>query len=281
MHTIITFTTSDFCDAGLALLKTWRLAADQLIVYGLGFLRKQIKEFTRQGVVFRKIYLPDFKDNIMYYKFVIIRDYLLEQENNHDFTTYLDYDTMVSRDWRHIFNDKFDVGVTVRPNARSKILNTNGGVIFIQNGVKALQFFSWATQFIYDSANSRKLTLISGEDINEHILSDLDEYYEIAEQCKVNICQLRWWCDQLFTSALCEKIYKKHGKDALVDYKIYKMLDYAIGLFNCPIYNDTSEFTLEDIHDPEYLSARYVIHFKGRRKKRVYKFFLEELKNVD
>lgn len=267
-HTIITFATGDFYDSGLYLLKTWKKAADKLVVFAYEYRKKQGTRTRKHGAEIINVTAPDFREKIMLYKFVLIRNYLksrLENGGAGEYISYLDYDTMVSKSWAHIYKSAFDVGFTVRPNARSRILNTNGGVIFIHCNKKSLEFFEWAVNFIEKSATGIRQP-------------GLDQYYDIASLCKVDITKVRWWCDQLFTSAVCQHIYGTHGKDPLEDYKIFPFNQYSVGLFNCPIYNDTSEFTLENIKDPKYMDTRYIIHFKGRRKNRVYKPLLAELR---
>lgn len=267
-HSLITLSTGNFFESGLALLKTWRRSgADRLVVYGYHFDNKLKGHIRRQyKAKFTRLSISDFVSKIMFYKFVIIRDHLVKNLGIDRYVTYVDFDTMIVQSLKSIYKKcGFDVGFTVRPNARSPVLNTNGGVMFIKCNQKSIDFFNWAIEFITKSSE--------GE-----ILEGLPEYYSIAERCHVNIRNLRWWCDQLFTSAVCENIYKNQGKPTLEDRAIYSFGQYKIGMFNCPIYNDTGEFTLENIHDPEYLKNRYVIHFKGRRKKRVYVFFLPELR---
>lgn len=264
MHTIITLATGDFFESGLALLSSWKSAADRLIVYGHEFGKKH-KSYVRQcGASFKNISNPDFRGKIMFYKFITMSAHIKRFMNVDDYVSYLDFDTMVVKNWNHVYQQDFDIGFTVRPFARSPVLNTNGGVIFCKCNQKCLDFLYWATDFIQQSATGR-------------IMPNLDPYYTIADRSRIDLSKLRWWVDQLLTSSVVQCIYNTHGKPTVDNFDIRDYLGYKIGMFNCPIYNDTSEFTIENIHDPEYLKNRYIIHFKGRRKNRVYKFLLPEI----
>lgn len=309
-HHIVTIATGDFFDQGLGLLNTWRISgADKLYVYGLGFTTEQIEKFKRFGAIYVNVtdvykYF-NFEEAIMYYKMAMIRNHLKQFKA---ITSYIDYDTMISQSWNHIYEEDFDVGLTVRENPRAKntlqsaILDTNGGVIFSKPSDNGIRFFNWSIETILHHAQmiirrrghkAEGLTKIAFTEIRENgLLSKnrvipivsgplLDNYSTIGKANKVNLAKIRWWCDQLFCSCVINKIYEKYKERIpVLDHRIEKIFNFKIGMFNCPIYNDTSEFSLENINDSEYMKTRYIIHFKGSRKKRVYNYMLEDLKKL-
>lgn len=274
-HLILTMATPNCYYDGWMLLNTWTRAASAMVLMGRGFNSKLRRSVEKFGVSYHEVSYQDFENRIMLYKLYLIRDMIDEclRTGKYDYISYLDYDTMVVQPWSQIYNLGFDLGITVRPMPREKIFNSNGGVIFVKVSEKMLRLFQYSIELIEIVARAKK-SMHGIKGLYCSLVRQLPQYRTVAKLSHVDLTNMRWWLDQLFLSAVCELFYEIHGDEIVSDYRIGDALGCSIGLFNCPKYNDTSEFTLENIKDKAYLRERYIIHFKGKRRTRVYRYML-------
>ena len=277
MHSVITIATDNVLYEGIALLNSWtKSSANELCIYDFNCSqdkKEYIISFSTKSI---NITYADFMQKMMFYKMVLIRDFLVN--NKHiDRITYLDLDTMVVKNWDHIWEMDFDFAMTIRPGIRP-CLNANAGVLFFKNNTNSINFLNWCINCMQSAAsyNHNK----DGRIRKVFVSDTLFDFYIGCMQRNGIKClrSLFWWCDQTFLSAICEECYKTMHK------RIYettaKVFGYKVGLLPCPIYNDTSAFTFSNLNDEDYLKNRFIIHFKGKRKKRVYPFVADNIYNA-
>lgn len=253
---IMTITDGIFFRQGLLLLQTWAKAASELHVFGYDLNHMQIRIVKDHGAIFHEIKFEDYRERMMFYKIVLIRDMLRQMKKG--WLTYIDFDTMVSKPWNQAcFTHDYDIGITIRPqNKRSPNLHVNAGVMFLRASKKSKAFFTWYTNVMEAYARG------------ETPSPDFPLYKELCTTERTSTSNLGWWCDQTFLSAIVEEYYRRDGMFEFGDIpRIFEFAGYKIALFPCPQFNDTSEFTLEDLKSRDYRRTRHIIHFKGKRKK--------------
>ncbi len=153
MHYLLSLATDNVFYRGLVLLNTWKNSkADGFFIYDFNCSEEKKKLMALWGAQSKPIPYDDFAEKSMFYKMVLIRDFL--KETTCDYVTYLDFDTQVIKDWNHLWKKDCDFYMTIRPKARSAILNVNAGVIYLRNCEKTIQFFDWFFKRITIRRNS-------------------------------------------------------------------------------------------------------------------------------
>ena len=267
MHYLLSLATDNVFYRGIVLLNSWKNSkADDFFIYDLDCSEEKKVLMKKWGAQSKPIPYNDFSEKAMFYKMVLIRDLL--KETKCDYVTYVDLDTQIIKNWDHLWKKDFNLYMTIRPKARSAILNVNAGVMYLKNCEKTIQFFDWCIEIM------TKLSELKSEESEDDIM----QFCLIeARNNKINPHKLSWWCDQLFLSAICDNIRKNSNPDNSEG--IFDAYGYQVGLLHCPMYNDVSEFTPDQVVDKKYLKDKYVLHYKGKRKKRVYPFIADMLRN--
>ena len=177
--------------------------------------------------------------------------------------TFIDFDTLFLKDWGHIFEKDFDIGVTARNEyIKNNILRAyaNGGVIFGKQ-----------TQGTRDACSYALKVMESGRD------KDLPEYDKIFKTLEEGRPAhkthkretLRWWVDQVFLSALILKYFRFNKKGSIKDMVFYNTFGMKVGIFSCTKYNKLDP-------EPKHIESlikkgnTYILHLKtkGRDKLR-------------
>lgn len=268
-HAIVTIITGNIYPQGYAFFNSFDKVDADVYVYQTGCTPEMIGQMKAAGARVIDIPYEDWAWKMMFYKIALIKLFM-ETYRQYRYVTYMDIDTMVVRDWTNVYKHDFDIGMTARTNARSMNLAINAGVLFFKKSKATLEFLDWALSAIQAYSTS---------EVDEYIPefrheSLYNNYRKIGE--KQNLKKLVWWVDQVFLACVAEELMKNKGRE-FVKHLIGPAYGYKIGLFNCPRYNDTTAFTIGDLHDKKYMKDRFIIHFKGKRKNRVYPDVVREL----
>jgi hypothetical protein len=229
----------------------------EFVVYGPNLSDTQIAKLKKHDMEYKSIHKDLFNSRMQSLKF----QFLLESQAT--FTTYLDWDTFIVKDWEYdVFHTKkFNLGVTVRNEMiEDKCLRalTNGGVIFLQNV---------DNQQIINSINLLHCmheTIMHGK---SGLFPEYDEIWktlEIGRRPEKTHYRIdhRWWCDQVILSSLVLYYIRKYKVSKIPNYLNYEHGKAVIGMFNCSKYNCINAH-------PSYSDGSYYIgHLKkaGRVK---------------
>jgi hypothetical protein len=167
------------------------------------------------------------------YERMRVQELYLEQRSPDVYTVFMDSDVVVNRDPAPIFGANFDVGLTWRPEFIDAPFN--GGMIFVNAGEGGLAFFRQA-RACYDAlADSPAVAPLYGKPLRG------------------------WWGDQ-FALALVAgyKEYFQRRTEGVTAGGV------NVRYFPCADYNFTLEGNVN--YTPQFLAAKYFVHFKGNRK---------------
>jgi len=268
MNKIITISDSSYFKYGSPLLMTKKLVNGEYIIYTSGLNRKQEKILNKNNFTIKYVNKEDFDNKMQFLKFDFIKNNI---DNNKECkgVTLVDFDTFFVKDWSSVYNDDFDIGLTVR-NGRIKRKTlraiNNGGVIFTKNtdGGRSICEFALETM----KAGGHKL------------LPEYDEVFKTfepgsgyPEDRAWSRTNLRWWVDQVFMSALACHHLKKTKFKTIKDKEFFDFHGYKIGLFNCDIYNrlDPNPRDIPDIYNKK---EAYIMHMKSKGRDEVSKLKL-------
>jgi hypothetical protein len=244
MNVVITMSDSSYFEYGELFIKTRNRVNAKFILYGPDLIIDQQKIVNENDIEYRKIEQHIFDTKMQFLKFQMLVDNMIDGV---DGLSFVDFDTFFMKDWKHIFKQQFDLGVTVRNDyVREKLLRgyANGGVIFAKNSLSSKRICEYALD-----------VMTHGGDC------DLPEYDQIFKTLEENRPAhkthtrdtLRWWVDQVFLSSLV----LKHGHKTINDSVHYSFNDMNIGLFSCDKYN----YLGNQIHPN--LNA-YIVHLKNK-----------------
>lgn len=232
MRKIISYTDKDYFQYGKLFIKTRRSIDCEFIVYGAGLDVSQIKTLELNNIIHKPIDVKIFQEKMQFLKFSLLFD---ENDNSGDGISFLDFDTFFLKDWGYIFNQEFDLGITVRNNFKDKVdmarAFSNGGVIHSKQTEKGKLICQYAINTMNNGGDER---LPEYNDAFMQIESATSKRPKDKTWEREN---LRWWCDQMFLSAFVWRYYKKNGHKNIKNSIVFEDLGYRIGLYNCDIYN--------------------------------------------
>lgn len=259
MRKVISYTDSKYFQYGKLFIQTRQVVNSQFVIYGAGLNDEQIKTLEDNNMVHKPIDEDIFQSQMQFLKFKLLVD---ENDGSGDGISFLDFDTFFLKDWGHIFDKEFDLGITVRNGFKDRVAQarafSNGGVIHSRQHKRGNKICQYAID-----------TMKNGGDKS---LPEYDDAFKQIESATSNRPKnktwerknLRWWCDQMFLSAFVWRYYKRNGHKNIKNHVIFDDLDYRIGLYNCDLYNrlDANPSDLKKVlsNDKEV----YVMHLKNK-----------------
>ena len=231
MFKVITMSDSNYFGAGKLLLETRKRVNADFVLYGPDLNDKQINILKKYNIDYIEIDPYLYKTQMQFLKFSFITDQMmLDSTNKYKGFSFVDFDTFFINDWSHVFDYDFDFGVTVRNDrVEQRLLRayTNGGVMFAKHSS-------------FDLISFAKKVILKGRS------DDLPEYDKIWKTLEIGRPEykthyrttLRWWCDQVFLSALVLNYFEKYGYcKAGLNPVIFNFNKTKIAMFGCKYYN--------------------------------------------
>ena len=216
---------SNYFQYGQKLLETRNGVNADFFCYMPDATPEQIETLRAYGINHKKVNCDTFKNEMQLLKFVVVKD---SMSLCGKLITYVDFDTYFVKDWGHIKNIDFDIGITIRNEfiQTKKVLRAyaNGGVFFIKDKKISLDFLNEA------------IKIIRNPNIGKSIIPEYDTIWEELEnpqkpQNKRHYrTDLRWWVDQVYLSAAVKNKIENPDSDFQKRYKIE--------LFDCKNYNN-------------------------------------------
>jgi hypothetical protein len=194
-------TDSKYFKFGQMFLDTMERVNADFYVYGPDLQDGEIEVIDSRGGKYVKMDKTDFDEKMQLMKFNLILENIDEDD-----CVFCDFDTFFISDFSHVFDLKFDIGITVRQDmidAGCSRAYANGGVFFAPKDSLA-----------------KGLLKAAVDGIELGYVYELPEYDEIwhtlecgrkPEKTHKRTC-LRWWVDQVFLSALVKRVIGKRGK---------------------------------------------------------------------
>ena len=232
MFRAITMSDSNYFPAGQWFLRTRERVKASFVLYGPDLTDDQIYIIQKRNIEYKTVDPVLYKTQMQFLKFSFLAEQIKNDENKkYSGFTFLDNDTFFVNDWSHVFDYDFDFGITVRNdmvNAKCLRAYANGGVMFVKHN--ALDLFSYANYVI-----------LAGKD--NVFFPEYDTIWNTLETGRPKHkthyrTTLRWWCDQVFLSAIVLNYFNKNRyhkvglKPVFFDFNGFK-----IGLFGCDYYN--------------------------------------------
>ena len=120
------------------------------VLYGPDLTVSQIAILNANEIEYIAVSNDIYQTQMQFLKFKFISDQMMDDvDAQYNGFTFTDFDTFFIRDWSHIFNYNFDLGITIRNSmVKQRCLRayTNGGVIFAK--YDALNFLRFAEAVI-------------------------------------------------------------------------------------------------------------------------------------
>ena len=243
---VITMTDSNYFKYGTKLLQTRHIVDADFVCYGPDLEDDQIETLYKNNIIHKKINQDIWDKWMQSLKFQFIMDEIDETGGG---ITFVDWDTYFLKDWAEIFyRAKWDFGITVRQNlidsGKTHRAWANGGVIFARNNYSAVVLCGTALNIIERG----------GIDITKpfRILPQYDKIWKTLEEGRKPEkthyrTDKRWWCDQVFLSALIMAC--KHNQ-----LKFENDINCRFKFFDCKQYNNMWEETPDT----------YIMHLKDK-----------------
>ena len=255
-HQVITMCNRDYFPHGIKFLETRKNVNADFICYHPDLTLEQIDILIKHNIEPRTVDKTAFNECMQTLKFSMLSHSLRKYDN----ATFVDFDTFFVRDWYKLFKDKFDLGITVRNEAikkRDLKCLANGGVIFAK-GVKGKKFCQYATNSIING-------YANGLYQYDLIFKTLEDSHR-PEHKRYFRTNKRWWCDQVFLSALV-LCYVENTNYPKIDIAESYILDneYKVKFLNCKKYNNINA-TLEN-YETMIKSDIYIGHLKEKGKR--------------
>ena len=238
MNKVVTLCNSEYFKYSKLFIQTRHRVDAKFIMYGPDLNPKQIHILEKEHIIYKHIDASIFNNKMQYLKFEV----LLFELNNAKGVTFADADTYFCNDWVEVFDDTFDLGITVRTDMiKDNCLRafSNGGVIFAKNTPKITRVLRYAMRVMNDG----KSNMLKEYD---EIWNTLESKFRPAHKRHFRT-NLRCWCDQVFLSAIalsfhkaCPTAFKNKAMDALpFSYNLpMDGLDtFSTKFFNCDKYN--------------------------------------------
>ena len=250
---VITMCNSEYFQYGSLFLSTRKRVNADFILYGPDLTTEQVDILRSHNIEYRKIDLVEFNTKMQMLKFKFLYDNIVDNGYRTGLA-FVDFDTAFLMDIGPVFNEVFDIGVTVRNEFKSKPMMSraysNGGVIFCMDGARSRELCGWAID-----------VMVKGGD---DLLPDYGKMFDIleAESRPKNKRwfrnNLRWWVDQVFLSSLVSDYYSRCGRKNISDRVYSKVNDFNICFLNCDKYN-----RLDPTPDQVWkLKDVFIIHLK-------------------
>ena len=233
MNKIITMSDSTYFKHGKDFLESLCNVNAQCILYGPDLTEDQITLLDFYNVRYEYIDSGLFYSQMQKLKFKFMLDQIRDKngfgEYQGDGITFCDFDTFFLGDWGGIFNEGFDLGITVRFGdklIKNRCLRAyaNGGVIFCKDTEESAKALEFALYVI----NKGRHILLNEYDRIWHTL----EYGRTPEKTKYRT-EHKWWVDQVFLSACCLQLFERFGYDCMGG----KVAGSLMRLFDCKEYN--------------------------------------------
>ncbi len=227
---VITMTDCNYFKYGKKLLETRKNVDADFICYAPDLTAEQLKILFKNDIMHASVDHDLWDKSMQTLKFRFIRHHLTPYTDTG--ITFVDWDTYFLRDWEHIFNENFSLGITTRTDFIEKDIYhrawANGGVIFAKRTLETMNLCDMALKCIYDGGHK-----------------ELPEYDTIWKTLEENRrpekthkrTNHRWWCDQMFLSAL-----------------VMSKKDFGAEFFDCRMYNNLWEET----------PMTYIMHLKSK-----------------
>jgi len=221
MNTVITMCDSNYFQYGQKLLETRNKVKADFFCYMPDATPEQIETLREYGINHKKVNHDTFKTEMQLLKFVIVKDAMSLCGK---LITYVDFDTYFVKDWGHIKDIDFDIGITIRNEfIKTNIYSwawSNGGVIFAKNNLTALNFFDDAINEIVKPGKFQEYNDI-WDKLESPTRSENKRHYRT---------DLRWWVDQVYLSAVVMNRINNPVSSFQKKYKIKQ--------FDCAEYNN-------------------------------------------
>ena len=231
-------TDRNYFQYGKRLLETRHIVDADFICYGPDLTFGQIKELHEHDIAYMQIGQELWDKEMQSLKFQFIKNHCTPCTRTG--ITFVDWDTYFLKDWKHVFEKFFIMGITIRMDFIDKDIYprawANGGVIFAQRTME--------TFYTCDKA----LECIKLGGLPEII--EYDTIWKTLEKGRKpekthHRTNHRWCCDQIFLSALVRRFIQR-------DYMV--PLFGEIKLFDCRQYNNMWQETPET----------YIMHLKNK-----------------
>lgn len=250
---VITLCNRKYFRFGEFFLKTRKNVKADFVMYGSNLTADQKAKLKDNSIAFENVPTKDFEEKMQFLKFKILKEHAGENR------TLVDFDTLFLNDWSEVFKTHFDLGITVRNNFIKKgtipRAYANGGVIFCGKERTADDLCGFALDVMASGKDKRLPEYDS-------IFRTLEENRPKHKTWKRD--NLRWWCDQVFLSALVQRYFKIDGRKTVKDKVFYNFSSYKIGLFSCSRYN------LLDPKPGHIIKSRaYILHLKTQGRERM------------
>ena len=245
MNRVITFTDKNYFHFGELFIKTRHLVNADFVLYGPDLTEEQRSILKHNDITYLPIDEKDFQERMQYLKFELLRKNLDEVDEG-DGISFVDFDTFFVKDWGNVFQQDIDLGITVRRDFVKKgILRAyaNGGVIFCKNSKKGRAICDYAMKVMANGGDKK--------------LAEYNTIFKTLEEGRPAHkthyrTTLRWWVDQVFLSSLVLRAKNRGVK--LQNNSIFDFGKFRIGLFDCKHYNKL---------DPSYSECKSIINKKS------------------
>lgn len=253
---VITLCNRSYFSFGELFLETRKNVNADFVLYGSDLTKEQRSILRDHSISFESVPSDEFETKMQFLKFRILKEHPGEDR------TLVDFDTLFLKDWGEVFNTPFDLGVTVRNDFIKKGTTprayANGGVIFCGKSSEADNLCQLALE-IMESGKDARLPEY------DQIFRTLEENRPAHKTWKRE--NLRWWCDQVFLSALVQRYFKINGRKPVKDKVFYEFEPYKVGLFSCSRYNllDPRPHSISN-------SRAFILHLKTQGRERIRAF---------
>jgi hypothetical protein len=251
---VITLCNRKYFPFGEFFLATRKNVKADFVLYGADLTTDQKAKLKDYSIAFENVPAKEFETKMQFLKFKILREHPGETR------TLVDFDTLFLKDWSEVFNTPFDLGITIRNDFIKKGTTprayANGGVIFCGKESSADSLCQLALDVMASGKDKRLPEYDS-------IFRTLEENRPKHKTWKRD--NLRWWCDQVFLSALVQRYFKTVGGRKTVKYEaFYDLPPWKVGMFSCTYYN---------LLDPKphaiSRSRAYILHLKTQGRDRM------------
>jgi len=269
MHKVITMCDNGYFQYGKLFIQTRKKIDADFILYGPNLDSGQIHILTKNNIEYKKMDKRDFNLKMQYMKFKLLFDNITGATE--DNITFVDFDTLFLNDWNNYISGKqFDLGITYNNLfIKQKVYRSfaNGGVIFVKDTFGSVNMCAYARH-----------TMNIG---NSKFLPEYDSIYKTLEDHnrpehkRYSRTYLRWWCDQVFLSAIILQYLNTHSK-LIMDDCAYKFHKHNIQFFDCSKFNNLN-VTSENITIRIMKHNPYICHLKNIGRSGSYEKIIKRL----
>ena len=233
---VISMTDNNYFENGKLFIETRKRINADFRIYSPDLSEENIQILKNNNIEHFKIDKNKFLKYMQFLKINILEEELSsnlfrEESDKYDLISFIDFDTFFINDWnQYVYSKDFDIAYTIRNDMiKKKCLRafTNGGVIFAKQ--KSLNLLREITNIIF----------IGDDDL----LIEYDEIWKTLEDKnrpehkRHTRKQLRWWVDQVISSAFYYKYLKENKHNNKLEFVNYDYDRYKIGFFNCNKFN--------------------------------------------